>query len=84
MIRIAYVIVALAFASGTANAQPKIEKGPIKATPASDAQKMFDSYCAVCHGTDAKGRGPAASLKKGSRGSDEDRRAECWCVSGSP
>ena len=65
MIRIAYVIVALAFASGTANTQPKIEKGPIKATPASDAQKMFDSYCAVCHGTDAKGRGPAAaSLKK--------------------
>ena len=65
MTRIVYVVVALALASGTASAQPKIEKGPIKATPASDAQKMFDSYCAVCHGKDAKGNGPAAtSLKK--------------------
>src|ERR1700742_1960927 len=25
---------------------------------------MFNSYCAVCHGTDAKGRGPAASALK--------------------
>jgi len=25
---------------------------------------MFNSYCAVCHGTDAKGAGPAASAMK--------------------
>jgi mono/diheme cytochrome c family protein len=25
---------------------------------------MFNSYCAVCHGTDAKGNGPAASAMK--------------------
>jgi mono/diheme cytochrome c family protein len=61
----AFVFVAFALGSGTARAQPKVEKGAIKPTPASDAQKMFDSYCAVCHGTEGKGNGPAAaSLKK--------------------
>ena len=65
MIRLAFVVVALALACGTAGAQPKIEKGAIKPVPASDAQKMFDTYCAVCHGKEGKGNGPAAqSLKK--------------------
>jgi len=65
MIRIVFVAAALALISGAAHAQPKIEKGPIKATPASDAQKMFDNYCAVCHGREGRGNGPAAgSLKK--------------------
>jgi mono/diheme cytochrome c family protein len=65
MIRLVFVVVALALACGTANAQPKIEKGSIKPTPAADAQKMFDTYCAVCHGKEGKGNGPAAqSLKK--------------------
>ena len=65
MIRLAFVVVALALACGTASAQPKIEKGAIKPVPASDAQKMFDTYCAVCHGKEGKGNGPAAqSLKK--------------------
>jgi mono/diheme cytochrome c family protein len=51
--------------AGAANAQTKVEKGPIKQTPASDAKKMFDTYCAVCHGKEGKGDGPAAkSLTK--------------------
>jgi mono/diheme cytochrome c family protein len=30
-----------------------------------DGPALYNAYCAVCHGTDAKGRGPmAASLKK--------------------
>jgi len=65
MIRFAVVVVALAVASSNASAQARIEKGPIKPINASDAQKMFATYCAVCHGTEAKGNGPAAaSLKK--------------------
>lgn len=47
-------------AAGAAYAQPQIKKEPIKHVPASDAKAMFDSYCAACHGTDAKGTGPAA------------------------
>ncbi|MBZ5559041.1 MAG: cytochrome c [Acidobacteriia bacterium] len=37
-----------------------MKKEPIKPTSAADAKKMFDSYCAVCHGKDGKGGGPAA------------------------
>ena len=63
-----YVVVAIlgvVLFAGVAGAQAKVKKGPIKPTPASDAGKMFDTYCAVCHGKDGKGDGPAAkSLTK--------------------
>ena len=67
MIRYVVVaMVALVVSAGAAGAQTKkVEKGPIKQTPASDAGKMFDTYCAVCHGKEGKGNGPAAgSLTK--------------------
>ena len=34
-----------------------------RTSPTSGAE-MFKSYCAVCHGTDAKGNGPAAPAMK--------------------
>ena len=60
-----YVLVAfmgLALTAGAAGAQttPKIEKGPIKPTKVDDASAMFHTYCAVCHGNDGTGSGPAA------------------------
>jgi len=33
-------------------------------TPSNSGQEMFRSYCAACHGLDAKGSGPAASALK--------------------
>jgi mono/diheme cytochrome c family protein len=45
-------------------AQKKIKKGEIKGTSASSGQGMFKEYCAVCHGKEAKGDGPAASELK--------------------
>jgi len=33
-------------------------------TSSSSGQEMFASYCAVCHGKDGKGNGPAASALK--------------------
>jgi mono/diheme cytochrome c family protein len=54
-------IIALALSIGTAAAQAKIEKVPIKPVTASDGKQMFSSYCAVCHGAEAKGNGPAAA-----------------------
>jgi mono/diheme cytochrome c family protein len=39
---------------------------PITDTPASSGKDMFNGYCAVCHGKDAKGGGPAASALKSS------------------
>ena len=37
---------------------------PITSAPANSGKEMFNSYCAVCHGKDAKGDGPAASAMK--------------------
>ena len=57
--RMLVAVVMLAVSAGAAQAQT-VKKAPIKPTSASDAKQMYDSYCAVCHGKDGKGGGPAA------------------------
>jgi mono/diheme cytochrome c family protein len=49
-----------------AQEQPKttIKHVPIKPTSAASGQEMYKTYCAVCHGTDGKGGGPAAEALK--------------------
>jgi mono/diheme cytochrome c family protein len=37
---------------------------PITNAPPNSGKEMFNSYCAVCHGKDAKGDGPAAPAMK--------------------
>src|SRR5579859_3874507 len=37
---------------------------PVNKTDAFNGKQMYTSYCAPCHGTDGKGRGPAASALK--------------------
>ena len=44
--------------------QTTIRQTPIKPTSAVSGSEMFVSYCASCHGKDAKGGGPAASALK--------------------
>lgn len=39
----------------------KIKKVPITRTSPGSGEEMFNTYCAVCHGKDGKGDGPAAS-----------------------
>jgi len=41
-----------------------IQHTPVKATSPASGKEMYTSYCAVCHGTDGKGGGPAASALK--------------------
>ena len=41
-----------------------VKTGPITQTNAASGDEMFKSYCAVCHGVDAKGKGPAAGELK--------------------
>ncbi|MBZ5541081.1 MAG: c-type cytochrome [Acidobacteriia bacterium] len=44
--------------------QKIIKKAPMKHTPADSGMRMYRAYCAVCHGTEGKGDGPAASELK--------------------
>jgi mono/diheme cytochrome c family protein len=58
----------LLFSTGTLTmaqqSQTTIKKTPIKTTSATSGEAMFNSYCAACHGKDAKGNGPAAAALK--------------------
>ena len=58
-------VVAFALAVG-AQDQPKkeIKHVPIKPTSAASGSEMYMTYCAVCHGKDGKGSGPAAEALK--------------------
>ena len=42
----------------------KIKEVPMAYTSAANAQEMFNSYCAACHGVDARGNGPAVPALK--------------------
>ena len=43
---------------------PTVKHVPISNTSPSSGKDMFNNYCAVCHGTDGKGTGPAATALK--------------------
>lgn len=43
---------------------PKIKRVPARSTAAMNGPELFRTYCAVCHGTDGKGGGPAAAALK--------------------
>jgi len=63
--RIAVPILALVVILGVATAQnTQVQKVPVTSTNPASGQEMFNNYCAVCHGKDAKGSGPAASALK--------------------
>ncbi len=44
--------------------QPTIKKIPPSPTSPASGKDMFNTYCAVCHGKDAKGGGPAVAALK--------------------
>ena len=47
-----------------AQTPPVVKHVPITRTPSNSGKEMYNSYCAVCHGKDGKGSGPAASAMK--------------------
>jgi mono/diheme cytochrome c family protein len=67
-ITLAVILVAIsAFAMGQqapAQTPPTVKHVPITNAPSNSGKEMFNSYCAVCHGTAAKGDGPAATAMK--------------------
>ena len=44
--------------------QKEIKYVPVKASSPASGPEMYTSYCAVCHGVDGKGNGPAAEALK--------------------
>ncbi len=60
------MLLALAVAQQPAPAQSgtTVKHVPITNTPSNSGKDMYQSYCAVCHGKDGKGAGPAASALK--------------------
>jgi mono/diheme cytochrome c family protein len=71
--RLQYLMIGLALVFGMSAAPAQENQAPsktIKRVPVTDVhsvdgQVLFEHYCAVCHGKDAKGAGPAAdALKK--------------------
>ena len=64
-IRLAVVFVAsLGLSAVFGQDAPKIKKVPVSSTNPGDGKEMFTTYCAVCHGADATGHGPAAAALK--------------------
>jgi mono/diheme cytochrome c family protein len=61
---IALVALVVAFAILGADTPTAIKKVQPSRTSPSSGKDMFTTYCAVCHGTDAKGGGPAVAALK--------------------
>ena len=60
-----YLIIAAALAfTGAAQTQKVVKTKPEKHTGTIDGAQLFREHCAVCHGQDGKGNGPAASALK--------------------
>ena len=60
------VCVYMVAAQGQPQGQPEktIKHVPMQSTSPVSGKDMYTAYCAVCHGTDGKGGGPAASALK--------------------
>jgi mono/diheme cytochrome c family protein len=58
------VVFFLCLAGWAESQQRQIEYAPVKPTSPASAQEMYTAYCAVCHGKDGRGSGPAAEALK--------------------
>jgi len=59
------VVVAMAVMGWAQDQTTKeIKHVPIKQTSPASGQEMYKTYCAVCHGANGKGNGPAAEALK--------------------
>jgi mono/diheme cytochrome c family protein len=64
LIVIAVSSFAMAQQAAPAQTSTAVKHVQITNVPSNDGKEMFNNYCAVCHGKDGKGTGPAASALK--------------------
>jgi mono/diheme cytochrome c family protein len=64
VLKMSVIGVIVSFALCAAAQEKQVKHVPIQRTSAASAKEMFMTYCAVCHGKDAKGDGPAASSQQ--------------------
>jgi mono/diheme cytochrome c family protein len=65
MLWFAVVLISIAMLAGAQEQAQKVVKHvPVKPTSAASGEEMYNTYCAVCHGKDGKGQGPAAEALK--------------------
>jgi len=57
-------LLAFAAAGIAQDKKTEIKKAPVTYTNPTSGSEMFGTYCAVCHGIDGKGTGPAATALK--------------------
>ncbi len=63
--RISLTVFAMAALSAAPGFAQTIKPVPVNPTNPTSGKEMYKEYCAVCHGVDGKGTGPAApALKK--------------------
>ncbi|HSY01533.1 MAG TPA: cytochrome c [Acidobacteriaceae bacterium] len=64
-IHVAFVAGLLATAAfGIAQTTTQLKEVPVTQTSPASGKQMFTTYCAVCHGADGRGNGPAAVALK--------------------
>jgi mono/diheme cytochrome c family protein len=64
-IHVAFVAGLLATAVfGIAQTNTQLKEVPVQPTSPASGKQMYTTYCAVCHGVDGRGNGPAATALK--------------------
>jgi mono/diheme cytochrome c family protein len=58
------VVIAMVMMASAQEPKKEIKHVPITATSPASGPEMYKTYCAVCHGTDGRGNGPAAEALK--------------------
>jgi len=58
------IVLALSTAFAEDQSKTEIKHVPIKQTSPTSGADMYRTYCAVCHGVDGKGKGPAVDALK--------------------
>jgi len=61
---LAFIVLFGVVVSAQDKPQTTIKNVPVKETSPTSGKEMYKAYCAVCHGNDGKGAGPAAPAMK--------------------